>query len=138
MMTELPKDFKTVRGSMRYSTMDTGDRYVSFGIWPEDWDAAQEGRIVAFIVPAGVGQRHLDQVLGEIRDDGGVRFVVMPRQTGKGAIIAECVVAKPPVARLAGPTQARRIECQPNTVTISSRRKPPKIRSGGTDTTVRD
>jgi hypothetical protein len=75
MMTELPDKFDTVRGSLRYSTMDTGDRYVTFGVDPEDFDLAMAGRIVS----ADVDGDRLDQLLGEIRDLGGVRFVVTPR-----------------------------------------------------------
>ena len=81
MMNELPDKFKTARGGLRYSTMDTGDRYVVFTIDDDDWDLAQNGEIAGMIIPADVGQQHLDQVLGEIRDAGGVRFVVIPRST---------------------------------------------------------
>ncbi len=78
MMDELPEKFDTVRGYLRYSTMDTGDRYVTFGIDPEDFETAMAGRLIGMIVPADVSKRHLDQVLGEMRDLGGVRFVVLP------------------------------------------------------------
>ncbi len=78
MMHELPDKFDTARGLMRYSTMDTGDRYVTFEIEDEDWDVAKNGEIVGMIIPADVGKQHLDQVLGEIRDLGGVRFVILP------------------------------------------------------------
>ena len=79
MMHNLPDKFDTTRGLMRYSIMDTGDRYVEFAIDPDDFDLAMNGRIGGMIVPADVSKRHLDQVLGEIRDSGGVRFVVLPR-----------------------------------------------------------
>ena len=79
MMTELPEVFETARGLMRYSTMDTGDRYVTFEVDPEDFDKAMIGGLCGMIVPADVSKRHLDQVLGEIRDLGGVRFVITPR-----------------------------------------------------------
>jgi len=78
MMFELPENFKTARGLLAYSTMDTGDRYVTFMVEPEDWDVANEGMIAGVIIPAEVGQEHLDQVLGEIRDHGGVRFIIIP------------------------------------------------------------
>ena len=78
MMDELPKEFDTVRGWLRYSTMDTGDRYLVFAIEPEDFDRAMAGEISGMIIPADVSTRHLDQVLGEIRDLGGVRFVILP------------------------------------------------------------
>ena len=81
MLTELPENFKTARGLLRYSVMDTGDRYVTFEVDPEDFDLAMAGRLTGMIVPADVDQRHLDQVLGEIRDLGGVRFVVTPRSS---------------------------------------------------------
>jgi hypothetical protein len=57
--------------------MDTGARYVSFGFRLED---LKGGQIVGLIIPAEVDKRHLDQVFGEIRDFGGVRFVVVPRE----------------------------------------------------------
>lgn len=38
-----------------------------------------EGHITGMIIPAQVSKRHLNQVLGEIRAFGGVRFVVTPR-----------------------------------------------------------
>jgi hypothetical protein len=79
MMTELPDKFDTVRGSLRYSTMDTGDRYVTFGVDPEDFDLAMAGRLAGMIVSADVDGDRLDQLLGEIRDLGGVRFVVTLR-----------------------------------------------------------
>ena len=79
MMNELPDKFDTARGLLRYSTMDTGDRYVAFATDPDDSDLAMNGRIVGMIVPADVSEQHLDQVLGEIRDSGGVRFVILPR-----------------------------------------------------------
>ena len=79
MFTELPEKFETARGLMRYSTMDTGDRYVTFEVEPEDFDKAMAGRVTGMIVPADVSAHHLDQVLGEIRDLGGVRFVITPR-----------------------------------------------------------
>ena len=79
MMTELPDEFEIARGLLRYSTMDTGDRYVTFEVDPEDFDLAMAGRLTGMIVPADVSTRHLDQVLGEIRDSGGVRFVITPR-----------------------------------------------------------
>ncbi len=79
MMYKLPDKFDAARGLLRASTMDTGDRYVEFAIDPDDFDLAMNGRIVGMIVPADVSGRHLDQVLGEIRDLGGVRFVVLPR-----------------------------------------------------------
>ena len=79
MMDELPDKFDTARGLLRYSTMDTGARYVQFAIDPDDFDLAMNGRIVGMIVPADVSEQHLDQVLGEIRDSGGVRFVILPR-----------------------------------------------------------
>ena len=78
MMYELPEGFDIVRGSLGYSTMDTGDRYLVFGVEPEDFDWAKAGGIVGMIIPAGVGARYLDQVLGEIRDLGGVKFVIQP------------------------------------------------------------
>ena len=81
MMTELPENFDTARGLLRYSVMDTGDRYVTFEVDPEDIDLAMAGRLTGMIVPADVGKAHLDQVLGEIRDLGGVRFVVTPRSS---------------------------------------------------------
>ena len=64
-----------------YSTKDTGDRYVTFEVDPEDFDTAMAGRVAGMIVPTDVSQRHLDQVLGEIRDLGGVRFVITPRSS---------------------------------------------------------
>ena len=79
MMHELPDKFDTARGSLRYSTMDTGDRYVEFAINAKDYDRVMAGEIVGMIIPADVGKAHLDQVLGEIRDLGGVRFVITPR-----------------------------------------------------------
>ncbi len=79
MMRQLPDKFDTARGLLRYSTMDTGDRYVTFEIDEDDFDLAMSGRISGMIVPAYVGKQHLDQVLGEIRDSGGVRFVVIRR-----------------------------------------------------------
>ena len=79
MMDQLPEKFDTVRGSLRYSTMDTGDRYLVFAIAPEDFDRAMAGEISGMIIPADVSARHFDQVLGEIRDLGGVRFVITPR-----------------------------------------------------------
>ena len=78
-MRQLPDKFDTARGLLRYSTMDTGDRYVTFEIDPDDWDVAKNGEIVGMIIPADVDVEHLDQVLGQIRDLGGLRFVVMPR-----------------------------------------------------------
>ncbi len=79
MMNELPDKFDTARGLLRYSTMDTGDQYVEFAIDPDDFDLAMNGRIGGMIVRADVSASRLDQVLGEIRDSGGVRFVVLPR-----------------------------------------------------------
>ena len=79
MMRQLPDKFDTARGLLRYSTMDTGDRYVTFEIEDEDWDLVKNGEIVGMIIPADVGVVHLDQVLGQIRDLGGLRFVVLPR-----------------------------------------------------------
>ncbi len=79
MMNELPDKFDTARGLLRYSTMDTGDQYVEFAIDPDDFDLAMTGRIGGMIVTADVSEQHLDQVLGEIRDSGGVRFVILPR-----------------------------------------------------------
>ena len=79
MMNELPDKFDTARGLLRYNTMDTGARYVEFVIDPDDFDLAMNGRIGGMIVPADVSEQHLDQVLGEIRDSGGVRFVILPR-----------------------------------------------------------
>ncbi len=79
MMDELPDKFDTARGLLRYSTTDTGARYVQFAIDPDDFDLAMNGRIGGMIVPADVSGQHLDQVLGEIRDSGGVRFVILPR-----------------------------------------------------------
>ena len=81
MLTELPEEFETARGYVRYSTMDTGDRYVTFEVDPEDYDLAMAGRLTGMIVPAEVSAHHLDQVLGEIRDLGGVRFVITPRSS---------------------------------------------------------
>ena len=81
MFTELPEKFETARGLMRYSTMSTGDRYVTFEVDPEDFDSAMAGRVTGMIVPAEVSAHHLDQVLGEIRDLGGVRFVITPRSS---------------------------------------------------------
>ena len=81
MLTELPENFKTARGLLRYSVMDTGDRYVTFEVDPEDFDLAMAGRLTGMIVPTDVDQQHLDQVLGEIRDLGGVRFVITPRSS---------------------------------------------------------
>ena len=52
---------------------------MTFEVDPEDFDLAMAGRLTGMIVPANVSQRHLDQVLGEIRELGGVRFVVTPR-----------------------------------------------------------
>ena len=52
---------------------------MTFGIVPEDFDLAMAGRIAGMIVPADVDREQLDQVLGEIRDLGGVRFVITPR-----------------------------------------------------------
>ncbi len=78
-MYKLPDKFDTARGLLRYNIMDTGDRYVAFAIDPHDFDLAMNGRIVGMIVPADVSEQHLDQVLGEIRDLGGVRFVVLPQ-----------------------------------------------------------
>ena len=78
MMNEFPEEFDTVRGLLRYSTTDTGDRYLAFGIEPEDFGRAMAGRVIGMIIPAGVSTQHLDQVLGEILDLGGVRFVVVP------------------------------------------------------------
>ena len=78
MLHKLPDKFDTARGLLCCSTMDTGDRYVEFATDPEDFDVAMKGKIVGMIVPADVSARHLDQALGEIRDLGGVRFVVLP------------------------------------------------------------
>ena len=83
MMTDLPDKFETARGLLRYSTMDTGDRYVTFEVEPDDFDVAMSGRVVGMIVPADVGVEHLDQVLGDIRHFGGVRFVILPRSDQK-------------------------------------------------------
>jgi hypothetical protein len=80
MLHELPKESKTARGFLRYSTMDGGARYVVFHVEPEDLETAREGAVVGMIVPAEVDQHHLDQVLGQIRELGGVRFVVVPRR----------------------------------------------------------
>ena len=77
MMNELPKDFITVRGTLAYSRMDTGDRYAAFLAEDEEYEKAKGGMIVGFIISAEVSQRHLDQVFGEIRDYGGVRFVIV-------------------------------------------------------------
>ncbi len=79
-MCQLPKDYETARGLLRYSTMDGGARYIVFHVEPEDLKTAREGAVVGMIVPAEVDQHHLDQVLGQIRDLGGVRFVVVPRR----------------------------------------------------------
>ena len=79
MKDELPEKFDTARGMLRCSVMDTGDRHVVFVVDPGDLDLAMNGRIAGMIVPAEVDQQHLDQVLGEIRDLGGVRFIVLPR-----------------------------------------------------------
>ena len=81
MMYALPDKFDTARGGLGYSTMDTGDRFLVFTIEDDDWDLVKNGEIAGMIIPADVGQQHLDQVLKEIRDSGGVRFVVMPRST---------------------------------------------------------
>ena len=81
MLTELPEKFETARGLLRYSVMDTGDRYVTFEVDPEDIDLAMAGRLTGMIVPADVGEDHRDQVLGDIRDLGGVRFVITPRSS---------------------------------------------------------
>ena len=78
-MNELPDKFDTARGLLRYNTMDTGALYVEFVIDPDDFDLAMNGRIGGMIVRADVSASHLDQVLGEIRDSGGVRFVILPR-----------------------------------------------------------
>jgi len=78
MMYELPEGFDIVRGSLGYSTMDTGDRYLVFLVEPEGFDLAKVSGIFGMIIPADVDARHLDQVLGEIRDLGGVKFVVKP------------------------------------------------------------
>ncbi len=78
MMSELPENFKTARGYLNYSTMDTGDRHVVFSVEPDDWETVKAGRVTGMIIPAGVDMQHLDQVLGEIRDLGGVRFIVQP------------------------------------------------------------
>lgn len=81
MMTELPEKFETARGLLRYSVMDTGDRYVTFEVDQKDFDVAMAGRLTGMIVPTEVSEEHLDQVLGEIRDLGGVRFVITPRSS---------------------------------------------------------
>jgi hypothetical protein len=39
---------------------------------------AMEGRVVGVIIPDDVDGQSLDQLLGEVRDAGGVRFVVVP------------------------------------------------------------
>jgi len=80
MMWELPKEFKTVRGSLAYSTTDTGDRHVVFMIEGEDMEMARAGRIAGLIIPPGVDKRHLDQVIGEIREIG-LRVIIVPPQT---------------------------------------------------------
>ncbi len=79
MMNELPAKFDTARGLMRYGNMDTGDRYVTFEIEPDDFELAMAGRVIGMIVPADVDGQTLDQTLGEMRDAGGVRFVVVPK-----------------------------------------------------------
>jgi hypothetical protein len=78
MFAELPKDSKTVGGTVSYSTTDTGDRFVSFA--SKDIETARGGFVVGFVIPAGVSERQLQQVLGEIRSLGGVRFIVRPRK----------------------------------------------------------
>jgi len=60
------------------STMGTGDRYVIFEIERDDFELAMEGRVVGVIIPDDVDGQSLDQLLGEVRDAGGVRFVVVP------------------------------------------------------------
>ena len=79
MLTELPDKFEIARGELRYSTMDTGDRYVTFEIDPEGFDLAMAGRLAGMIVQADVDKERFDQVLADIRHSGGVRFVVTPR-----------------------------------------------------------
>ncbi|MBT3551728.1 MAG: hypothetical protein HOO19_21545 [Rhodospirillaceae bacterium] len=63
---------------MASSTMGTGDRYVIFEIERDDFELAMEGRVVGVIIPDDVDGQSLDQLLGEVRDAGGVRFVVVP------------------------------------------------------------
>jgi hypothetical protein len=58
--------------------MDTGDRYLVFAFEPEDFDLAKASGIVGMVIPANVDKKHLDQVLGEIHELGGVKFVVKP------------------------------------------------------------
>ena len=80
MMYQLPEKFETARGHLKYNTTDTGDRYLVFLVEPEDSKLAEDGTIAGLVIPARVRQSHLDQVLGEIHDSGGIRFIVIPRR----------------------------------------------------------
>ena len=83
MMFELPDEFKISPGGLNCSMMDTGAVYLVFTAEDDEaWQIGLEGHITGIIIPAQVSRRHLDQVLGEIRDLGGVRFVVTPRTDG--------------------------------------------------------
>ena len=59
--------------------MDNGDRHVVFMIEPEDWDIVREGEVSGFIIPREVHEQDLHQVLAEIRDQGGLQYVVIPK-----------------------------------------------------------
>ena len=54
MMNELPDNFKTARGVMGYSLIDTGDRYLVFNVEEDDFDLTMAGRIIGMIIPAEV------------------------------------------------------------------------------------
>ena len=79
MKFELPDNFRTARGMLGCSTTDTGDHHVVFLVEPEDFEIAREGVLAGMIIPGYVGEQHLDQIIREIRDAGGIRFIIVPR-----------------------------------------------------------
>ena len=81
MTQRLPTIRVASENAVRRPAAPTGDRYVTFEVDQDDFDKAMAGRLTGMKVPAEVSARHLDQVLAEIRDLGGVRFVITPRSS---------------------------------------------------------
>lgn len=79
-MWELPEKFKTARGQLGTTLLDTGDQHVVFLIEQDDWDIANEGQIAGMVIPAEVARERLVYVLDEIRSWGGLRFIIIPQR----------------------------------------------------------